>query len=155
MKVNTIQVVKIMMVRDKTIPYYGHKITEPKDVAQIGFELFNGTDREHLAVIALSRDNTINAVNIVSQGSVGSAPFHPREVLKPAILANASAICLLHNHTSLSVLPSSDDIAVTRRIIEAANLLQIKVFDHVIVAEDKFYSLKEHDGLMFKKSIGD
>ena len=155
MKVKDMQVVKILMVRDKTAPLYAHKISNPEDVAKIGYELFKNADREHLAVIALSRDNTINAVNIVSQGGVGSAPFHPREVLKPAILANASAICLLHNHTSLNVLPSSDDIVVTRRIIEAANLLQIKVFDHVIVAEDKFYSLKEHDGLMFKKSIGD
>ena len=155
MKVKDVQVVKILMIRDKTVPMYAHKISNPEDVAKIGYELFKNADREYFAVICLSRDNTINAVNIVSQGSLSSAGFHPREVLKPAILANASSICLLHNHTSLNVLPSRDDIAVTSRLIQAANLLQIQILDHVIVAEEKFYSLKEHDGLMFKKSIGD
>ena len=87
-----------MMVRDKTIPYYARKISGPKDIANIGFELFNGADREYLAAIVLSVDHTINAVNIIAQGSLDTACFHPREILKPAILANASCICLLHNH---------------------------------------------------------
>ena len=152
-QVYDIQVVKIMMVRDKTIPYYAYKISQSEDVANLGFELFKGADREYLAAIVLSVDHTINAVNIIAQGCLDSACFHPREVLKPVILANASCFCLLHNHTSLNVLPSSKDYAVTRKLIKAANLLQIEILDHVVVAENKFYSMRDHDSRMFDQNF--
>lgn len=152
MKIKDIQIVKIMMVRDKTMPYYSYTISNPKDVAKIGFKLFKGADREYFAVISLSRDNTINAINIASQGSLDFAIIHPREVFKFAILANAASICLLHNHPSLNVSPSAEDIAITRRLIEAAKMLKIEILDHVIIIEDDYYSLKVHSGAMFEKS---
>jgi len=151
MAIKNIQVVRIMMVKDKTIPYYSRKVCTPKDVAEIGFEVLKGADREYFVVICLSRGGTVNAVNIVSQGSAGHADVHPREVFKPAILANACSICLLHNHTSGFVDPSHEDIVITKRLIEASELLKIAVWDHVIISDGNFYSLRDHYGYIFKE----
>jgi len=156
MEVKNIQVVKLMMVKDKTIPYYARKIGFPRDIAEIGFELLKGADREYFAVICLSRCSGINAVNIVSQGSASYTVIHPREVFKPAILSNANSICLLHNHTSGAVIPSSQDIVVTKSLVDAGILLRIQVLDHVIISDENFYSIKQdYDKQIFKELILD
>lgn len=155
MDIKSIQVVKIMMVKDTTIPYYTRKITAPEDLAKIGNEILKGADREYFVAICLSRNGTVNAVNIVSQGSASHSVVHPREVFKPAILSNANSICLLHNHTSGSVNPSSEDLAVTEALIKAGNLLRISVLDHVIISDGLFYSMKDHHKEIFKEIILD
>jgi DNA repair protein RadC len=65
-------------------------------------------------VALLNAKNEMIGLNIVSVGALSSAPVHPREVLKPAILANAAAMILCHNHPSNDLEPSPDDIAITR-----------------------------------------
>lgn len=156
MKAKGIQIVKILMVRDRTHPYYARKLSQPEEVAKIGFEILKDADREHFAVISLASDNSINAVNIASQGGVGYAPIHPREVFKPAILANAFSICLLHNHTSLSAEPSREDIEVTKQLVKAGYILGINIIDHVIIADNgNFYSLKIFMEHIFLKDTSD
>ncbi len=151
-----IQIVTISMVRDRTHPYYARKINQPEDVAELGFEVLKDADREHFVVISLASDNSINAVNIASQGGVGYAPIHPREVFKTAILANAFSVCLLHNHTSLSVEPSKEDIEMTKRLVKAGHILEIKIIDHVIIADNgKFYSLKTFMEHIFLEDTSD
>lgn len=75
----------------------------------------------------------ITHAHIVSRGSAQTAPVHPREVFKAAVLANAAAIVVGHNHPSGNVGPSADDKAVTDRLTHAGTLLGIPVLDALIV----------------------
>jgi DNA repair proteins len=74
---------------------------------------------------------------------LASCPIHPREVFKPAILANAAGIILLHNHPSGDPSPSQDDLLLTSRLREAGEVLGIQVVDHVILGYATYASLKE------------
>ena len=91
--------------------------------------------------------NTKNAVVgafEVSKGSLNSSIVHPREVFKRAILSNANAILVAHNHPSGDLNPSSEDINMTKRLESAGDIIGIKVLDHLIVGENNFYSFKEN-----------
>lgn len=100
------------------------------------------SDRENFIVICLDRQNKINAAEVVSVGGLSSTLAHPREVFKPAILASAASIILVHNHPSGDPTPSQEDIALTRRMIEAGQIIGIKVLDHVIIGTGTHVSLK-------------
>ena len=103
-------------------------------------------DREQFCVIMLNAKNQIIGVNIVSVGSLTSATVGPMEVLKPAILANASALILVHNHPSNELTPSDSDIHITRKIIRAAETMAIQVHEHLIISmdDDQYYSFADH-----------
>jgi DNA repair protein RadC len=77
----------------------------------------------------------------VSQGTVNSAPVHPREIFAPAIRAMAVAVILVHNHPSGDPEPSKEDIDVTKRLKQAGNIIGIRVIDHVIVVKGAWVSL--------------
>lgn len=76
-----------------------------------------------------------------------AALVHPREVFKAAILANAAALILVHNHPSGDPEPSAEDRAITERLKQAGELLGIRVLDHVVIGDDKFRSFAE-EGLL-------
>ena len=102
---------------------------------------------EVFAILCLNTKNKIAGAHIISQGSLNSSIVHPREVFKAAILNNANAIIMLHNHPSGDPTPSREDIEVTKRLIEAGTLLGINVFDHVVIGDGTYISMKEK-GLM-------
>jgi len=102
---------------------------------------------EVFAILCLNTKNKIAGAHIISQGSLNSSIVHPREVFKAAILNNAASIVLLHNHPSGDPTPSREDIKVTKRLIEAGTLLGINVFDHVVIGDGTYISMKEK-GLM-------
>jgi DNA repair protein RadC len=68
---------------------------------------------------------------------------HPREVFRPALLANAAAVLLFHNHPSGDPSPSQRDIEITRRLKEVGKLMGIELLDHLVLARNSFISLKE------------
>ena len=74
-------------------------------------------------------------INIVSVGSLTASIVHPREAFKAAILANAAAVIVSHNHPSGSVEPSPEDIELSRRLREAGELLGIRVLDSIVLGE--------------------
>jgi DNA repair protein RadC len=78
----------------------------------------------------------------MSSGSRDSSLVHPREVFREAALAAASAIVLFHNHPSGDATPSDDDFQLTRRLVLAGRLMGIEVVDHVILADNRYASLK-------------
>ena len=90
-------------------------------------------EKEHLIVFVLTTRLVLKGWNVVSIGSVNETLFHPREVLRPVLVAAGSAFVLLHNHPSGDPSPSQADQAVTRRLVEAARLMQLQFLDHVIV----------------------
>jgi DNA repair protein RadC len=94
-------------------------------------------------VILLDARHRIMREEIVSEGSLTSSIVHPREVFMPAVRESAGAIVFVHNHPSGDPQPSDEDIAVTRRLVHAADLLGIRVLDHVIVGDGTYASFKE------------
>ena len=115
----------------------------PADAASYVMPRFRFERREHFAVLLLNAKNHILALKTISVGTLTSSVVHPREVFQAAIEQSAASVILVHNHPSGDPAPSGEDIAVTRRMVEAGEIMDIPVLDHVIVGYDKFISLKE------------
>ena len=99
--------------------------------------------REHFKTLYLNARNQIVHAELTSIGSLSSAIVHPREVFHWAVQYHAASVILAHNHPSGDVSPSQDDINLTRRLVQAGEILGIDVLDHIIVGPDDFISLKE------------
>jgi DNA repair protein RadC len=100
-------------------------------------------DREHFWRIALDARSNVLGYETVSIGTISASLVHPREVFKGAILSNAAAIIVAHNHPSQDTSPSPEDKEVTRRIQKAGELLGIPLFDHLVLGDRSFFSFKE------------
>jgi DNA repair protein RadC len=128
----------VLSVRDRPV------IRCPQDVATVVGDYLKETDREHFVTVLLDTKNAVIGVNTVSVGILDSALVHPREVYKAAILANAAAIVLAHNHPSGDPTPSAEDKRVTERLADVGKLLGIDVMDHIVLGDQgRFKSLKE------------
>lgn len=108
-------------------------LDEPEKIANLLREDFRHHAVEHFELLLLNTRRRLIRREVVSKGTLDSTIVHARDVFKPAILANASAIVLVHNHPSGDPLPSEADIKVTRDLIRAGQLLKIDVVDHVIL----------------------
>lgn len=123
-------------------------ISSPRDIFEIAKPLAAFAEFEELWVIALNRRNKVVNVSRIYTGSVSSSQVRIGELFRPAIIHNASAIVLFHNHPSGDATPSPDDVAVTRGIVQAGKLLDITVLDHLVIGGQRWVSLKER-GLGF------
>lgn len=99
--------------------------------------------KEHFVIFYLDTRNQEIKRDIISIGTLSESLVHPREVFEPAIRHNTAQIIISHNHPSNNPEPSKEDIAVTKRLFDAGQLLGIELLDHVVVASDKYVSLKE------------
>ncbi len=102
--------------------------------------------REHFLVIPLDVQNRILGVHVVSVGTLTSSLAHPREFFQVALLANAAAVIAVHNHPSGDTTPSRDDISVTKRLIDAGQLLGIPLRDHIIIGES-YHSIRSNPSM--------
>ena len=91
----------------------------------------------------LDTKHRVIRIKIVSSGSLDATVVHPREVFREAASAAAAAIVLFHNHPSGDPTPSSDDLALTTRMVNAGDIMGIDVVDHLILADQKYFSLVE------------
>lgn len=119
----------------------------PLDVYQAVSSRLSHLDREAFMVFYLSAKNQVVHFETISVGSLTSSLVHPRELFKGAIQRSAAAVILVHNHPSGDPTPSEDDLALTRRLVQAGELLGIQVLDHIIVGYGKYTSLKERGHL--------
>ena len=120
----------------------------PKDVADLLNFFIGSLDHEEMWVVCLDQRNRVRCLVELYKGSVNSSQVRVAEVFRQAIAENSPAIIVAHNHPSSDTTPSQDDVAVTRAIVQAGNLLDIAVLDHLVVSNGKFTSLKER-GLGF------
>ena len=90
----------------------------------------------------LNTQNGLVAYHEVSVGTLNASLVHPREVFRPALLTSAASVILVHNHPSGDCEPSEEDLSITRRLVEAGELLGIGVLDHVIIASRGEVSLR-------------
>lgn len=141
---DSIAVVRIQMVREAGFKYSHQPVSQSSDAAKILQTYLAGADREYFVLLLLDGKHRVNALNVVSIGSLTGALVHPREVFKPAILANAAAVIVGHNHPSGDPDPSREDRELTDRLVQAGRLLGITVLDHVIVGQERFFSFADH-----------
>ncbi len=120
------------------------KINNESAVYELVKDELATSDREILLSVMLTVKNDLIGVETVSIGSIISANIAPRDVFKSAILANAVAIIVCHNHPSGDLNPSDSDIELTKQIVEAGELLGIKVLDHLIVSNKGYKSLRDY-----------
>lgn len=101
--------------------------------------------KEHFVLLSLDSRNNLLKTSDISVGSLTSAVVHPREVFKEAIQSSAAQIIVAHNHPSGDPEATPEDVALTRRLDEAAKIVGIELLDHIIVTRDKYSSLKGQD----------
>lgn len=99
--------------------------------------------QEHFLCISLNGANEVIGNRVVTIGLLNSSQIHPREVFADVISDRACSVILAHNHPSGTLKPSADDIAVTRQMIEAGEILGISVLDHIIITKNGYLSFKE------------
>lgn len=128
-------------VRKETVEY-GIPLTSPKLIHNEVKHLFKGCKQEKVLLLTLNNKHQKITTYTVTQGLLDRSPLHPREVFKHAIQANAKSIILAHNHPSGDPTASEGDKRITIRIKECGELLGIELLDHVIVAGEKFISLR-------------
>lgn len=131
-----LDVINIQMIRERHLLYNGNRLTQPEQAAEAFCSFVGNPDREYFIAFLLDGKNRITSMHQVSQGSLNQSIVHPRETFKAAILANAAAVILAHNHPTGDLTPSSEDIAITRRLKEAGELLGVRVLDHIIIDTD-------------------
>ena len=99
--------------------------------------------QEHFVCLSLNGANEVLAVRTVTVGLLDSNQVHPREVFADPITDRAASILCAHNHPSGTLEASAEDLAITRRLVRAGEVLGIRVLDHLIVTKDGFISLKQ------------
>lgn len=124
------------------------------DAARFIQDLISDFDRELFVSVNVDNKNKPLNYSIISMGSLDSALVHPREVFKAAILSSACSVLFFHNHPSGNIEPSVQDITITERLVEAGNLLEIRVLDHIIVTEDNYFSFAK-EGLIVNENNGE
>jgi DNA repair protein RadC len=124
------------------------KVTSPADAANLLMSEMSLLEQEHLRLLLLDTRNQVLAMPTIYIGSLNTSVVRIGELFRSAIKENAAAIIVAHNHPSGDPSPSSEDVHVTRQMVEAGKLLDIDVLDHVIIGRQRYVSLKER-GLGF------
>lgn len=132
--------IRLEVVREKS-PFYSTTVRSPEHACQVVQDFLNKCDRETVLAVLLDTKNKINGIHVISIGSLNASVVSPREVFKAAILANAAAVIIAHNHPSGDPEPSQEDIQTANKIKKAGELLGIHMLDFLIIGENNYVSL--------------
>jgi UPF0758 protein MA_1979 len=100
---------------------------------------------EYFYAILLDTKNVIISKEVISKGILDASLVHPREAFKAAVKKSAKSIIFVHNHPSGDMNPSKYDLLTTKKLVDAGNILDIKVLDHIIIADNDYYSFKKEN----------
>lgn len=137
---------RVVLVKEKGAMYELQKTIDTPDAAYKAITEIAKVQEEAqevFGILILNTQNKIVAAHEVSRGTLNSSMVHPREVFKPAVLHNAAGIICFHNHPSGDPDPSQDDIAITKRLVKAGEIMGIRILDHIIVGDGRYVSLRE------------
>ena len=141
----------IKLVKEKGTNYKAERrLNMPETVASFIRDIFKASElaEEHLWLVCLDAKCNIMGVHTVTIGSVTASLAPVSGIFKRALVTGAASVIIAHNHLSAGTPePSKEDIAVTRRIKEAGDLLEIPLLDHIIVANDGYYSFRENSNI--------
>jgi DNA repair protein RadC len=119
------------------------RIRGPSDVHRLLLPRVQLLDVEAFYVVCLGTQSQLRVIEELTRGTLNSSLVHPREVFRCAILAGAAGIIVAHNHPSGDPTPSADDRAVTRQVVDAGRLIDIPVYDHVVIAGERYVSFAD------------
>ena len=143
-----IPIYKVMLVRDASIKVEDRPvILSGAEAYAILKDWFLDHDRDEFVILMLNNKNRVIGINSVSVGNLSASLVHPREVFKPLILHNAAAVILAHNHPSGDPAPSVQDRQITTRLKEIGEVMGIRVLDHIVVGEGRYYSFLDQGDL--------
>jgi len=125
----------------------GNALTSPDDTRNFLMSELSGRDYEVFACLFLDNKHRVIQFEELFYGTIDSASVYPREVVKRALKHNAAALILAHNHPSGIAEPSDADIAITKRLIDALKLIDVRILDHFVIGDGTSVSLTEQ-GLM-------
>lgn len=123
--------------------FSNRKITSPQDIAEIFIPILRDDIKEKFIVVCLNSANKVIKYETISIGNLNSSVVHPREIFKVAIDNSSASIILIHNHPSGNPEPSIEDIRITKKIVDSGKILDIPVFDHLIIAGETYTSFVE------------
>jgi DNA repair protein RadC len=144
-----------MRLRELTIRYTAKRLGDgtpaltppiartPRACADALMRLLDDEPSEVFGILCLNAKLRVLAYHEVSRGSLDTTVVHPREVFRAAMLANAAAVILVHNHPSGDPTPSPEDVTLTQRLRAAGTLLGIDVLDHLVIGDGQYCSFVE------------
>ena len=125
------------------VPAERPQFLSPREAAAFLLPQYGAYPVERFGVLLLDARQRLIRVRLLTMGSVDASVVHPREVFREAAAAGAAAIVMFHNHPSGDPAPSGEDVALTRRLVAAGQLMGIEVIDHMILADSRYCSMKE------------
>ncbi len=128
-------------------PKVSEAITNSEDVYHLYNKRFRNEKQEHFVVICLDTKNKIITDKTIFKGTLSSSEIHPREIYKEAIKSSCQSIICLHNHPSGNPTPSTEDFIITSQLVDASKVMGIRFLDHIIIGQNMFYSMLDHDDL--------
>ena len=128
---------------------YGQVFTSVKDSALYFMLDLSGLEKEVFKVAYLNNKHCLITTETLAIGTINSAMVSIREIAKLALQHNASAILMAHNHPSGNTIPSQSDRELTRKVITALDLFEVRVLDHIVVADDTYHSMNERSDVDF------
>jgi DNA repair protein RadC len=147
-----LSLLNLRVVREKTGTYAidNAAITSSGKLHEVAVEVLELDQRaeEVFCVVCCDSRHRINGIFEVFRGGMTESPVHPPEIFKRALLSNSPVMFLLHNHPGGSLHPSLPDQQVTKRLVDGAKILGLKILDHMIVTEGGNYSSFKELGIM-------
>jgi DNA repair protein RadC len=133
----------VKLVREAPVATDRVRIVQPSDVHKLLQDRASAELVEVFYVVALDSQSQVIACAEVTRGLLSSSLVHPREVFRLTLAVGAAGIIVAHNHPSGDPTPSADDRCVTRQLVEAGRLLDVPVFDHVILGGERYVSFSQ------------
>lgn len=118
-------------------------IRSPQAVAELVMPHLRYENKEYFMAILLSTKNHVLSQPVISIGSLNASIVHPRELFREALRYAAASVILVHNHPSGDPAPSQEDVILTKKMVQAGQILGVSVLDHVIIGDGKYVSMKE------------
>jgi DNA repair protein RadC len=140
-----IPIVSIKMVKDKDHKYYKRTVSSSKEAFELIKDLIQDSDKEIYLVLCLDNKNHINCIYPVSIGTSDCVFSEPRDILKAVIESNSNKIITAHNHPSGDVNPSINDTENIETLKEASEIFNVKLLDHIIIGDEKYYSFADEN----------
>ena len=133
------QKIEYKLVRETNPDYNRKAIESSRDIFEFFTDLQDAT-KEKLFAICLTQSNEIACIDLISIGTNNTSLSDPKEIIKAAILTNASSLVMVHNHPSGDPKPSDADTIITNNMIKACEIFHIKLLDHIIIGNGKYFS---------------
>jgi DNA repair protein RadC len=119
------------------------RLSTPTAVGLYLLPLYGGHREERFGVVMLDAKSRLIKTETLSVGTLDASLAHPREIFRAATVASAASIAVFHNHPSGDPLPSSDDVLLTKRLVQAGQVMGIEVVDHIILGDGRWFSFRD------------